>query len=1354
MPDNEKEVQLIKKTVINRMRRHNKSAARRLRLLPSHLFSKLAGHAAVLSPTPFEHERAAMVTLAKTFNDKYTAVSRVISGDVPDTLKEAKQYLLDKMLPHQRMANALLLSDNESSSSLTVQHFLTSNHDAHANNKMDALPLLARKLASLSQQHLLNGKDEQSLVRRIELCLSESNKALDDFHTMLRESPETSLFSVPGSTMISIPEDWATFFTLDTLKEAFNVGPDEITTVISNNFQEGVSRVLCSSHAPVIAKTKSGLSFELVEQHLKLNDHSEYDELLNNIKGSPHHPLREVNAALSEQPAPLPEHPIMVGLDDLSTVNALNIECRTASKASSSIQMDFFIALQRDMVGVFLVDNVRRLMPFHHLPNDSNVTYIVDDVNGISLNILATQLNALKASDEQITFGLTQRAPGTFALSSMLSVQAQKLLTNASSVHAIPHPNKDALTAAVRESVTPLRENGYLSKQFSPSEWEERLGQAGDGAELLDNGNKALNLALTTSGTSTLIDLQFERESDASALPYRITAAIYSLTQKGPNVRSIEVLIKSDCNLSTATLQSLGLSGEDFAALALDPNEAEKVLLKPFTAGSTQGGILCGLRNSKMHLNIIKDSMPALFDELNAHLIVDPLSMSKKNNLSSRRDDIMPMYLERHGGKPVYFADTPGSSLGIRGLLSGAAKRILSTDEKYGMSIDGDTVFIHDFFAGTKLEWGGKVELSLHLHATQNKPNIQHSHGSQGALLKESKVSHLLRSSSPMVSPSLVEFIMPQALIAELSPKGKERFLALRDLWEAIQNDYDFSLSIHDNQEKIQTLLNESAVPLDAIIAGGAGGQKGKLFLKELYKKSTALFWAATSGKGINTHDLLTRNNAAQPLSAKDASLTVADVLRANMVAFQVKNPDLVNHFQLNHLAGSILSRLEPNTAKPPREIIDKISAEYGCPPTLVKTLYNSAYDDKARRSSKGIFEDFLPREHSFSIGKDGRLLSGWVFWEKLVKRVPHTFDAVLKQHLIEQVAKLSMMGLHRHIPENAVHLSSNFIVDKSLTCEVRSLNGKPFVTTPQLDIDSIAQIMHLQNGVSQIITSNDSSVETEEAEAVFISKLTSAPNQTLLDETNRYLTNNELTAQFMPNDASLQRYGEAFLLAALDGTTNPPYNRNFSEIELSLVKQKAKASIIKLDAHCLIDSPSQAYHRINIMSEQAIMQHRISSLLSEMSRGERIVLLSDDGPTLNAQHIRRLEANNIPYETVTTNHAIQMLFDKIGDQLDTRTYAELSHFVKSDEPPPQGSIAKRYYQEMLHAYRSPPNLIFTAGPLASLAQSFTVKCASPLETAMESKGHAKIINSSNFIQKNVTPSAHIAMRINANNLN
>jgi len=165
-------------------------------------------------------------------------------------------------------------------------------------------------------------------------------------------------------------------------------------------------------------------------------------------------------------------------------------------------------------------------------------------------------------------------------------------------------------------------------------------------------------------------------------------------------------------------------------------------------------------------------------------------------------------------------------------------------------------------------------------------------------------------------------------------------------------------------------------------------------------------------------------------------------------------------------------------------------------------------------------------------------------------------------------------------------------------------------------------------------------------------------------------------------------------------------------------------------------------------------MQHRISSLLSEMSRGERIVLLSDDGPTLNAQHIRRLEANNIPYETVTTNHAIQMLIDKIGDQLDTRTYAELSHFVKSDEPPPQGSIAKRYYQEMLHAYRSPPNLIFTAGPLASLAQSFTVKCASPLETAMESKGHAKIINSSNFIQKNVTPSAHIAMRINANNLN
>ena len=115
MPENAKKVELIKKKVINRMRRHNKAAARRLRLLPSHLFSKLVDHAPASSPSPFEHERAAMVTLAKTFNDKYTAASRVISGDVPDTLKELKQKLLDDMAAHQRMANALLMGDDESS---------------------------------------------------------------------------------------------------------------------------------------------------------------------------------------------------------------------------------------------------------------------------------------------------------------------------------------------------------------------------------------------------------------------------------------------------------------------------------------------------------------------------------------------------------------------------------------------------------------------------------------------------------------------------------------------------------------------------------------------------------------------------------------------------------------------------------------------------------------------------------------------------------------------------------------------------------------------------------------------------------------------------------------------------------------------------------------------------------------------------------------------------------------------------------------------------------------------------------------------------------------------------------------
>lgn len=1353
MPENAKKVELIKKKVINRMRRHNKAAARRLRLLPSHLFSKLVDHAPASSPSPFEHERAAMVTLAKTFNDKYTAASRVISGDVPDTLKELKQKLLDDMAAHQRMANALLMGDDESSTALSVQHFLSSNNDSHANNQMDALPLLARKLASLSQQHLLNGKGEQSVVRRIKLCLSESNKALDKFYSMLRESHETSIFSEPGSSLISVPDDWATFFTFDTLKEAFNVGSDEPTSVISNNFKEGGSSVLYSSQEPITTKTKSGLSFELSEQCLKLNGHADYDELLNNIKGSPHHPLREVNTALSGQPVPTPENPIMIGLDDLSTVNALNIECRTASKASSSIQMDFFMALQRDMVGVFLVDNTRRLMPFHELPHNSNVTYIVDEANGISLNILATQISALKATSLPLTFKLTQQAPGNFSFSHMLSAQSQELLTNTAQVHEIPHPHKEALTRSVRQSATPLRENGYLSKQFSPRDWGELLSQVGDGHELLDKGAKALNLALNASSTTTFIDLQFERESDARALPYRITASIYSLTQKGPNVRSIEVLIKNENNLSTATLQALGLSMEEFTELALEPAQAEKILAKPFSALSAQKRVLCGIRNSKMHLNIIKETMPALFDELNAHLIVDPLSISKRNTLSSRSDDIMPIYLERHGGKPVYFADTPGSDIGVRGLLSGSTKRILSTDEKYGMSLDGDNVIIHDFFAGAKLEWGGKVELSLHLHATQNKPNVQHSEGSLEALLKESKVSHILRSSAPKSAPSLVEFIMPQALIDELSPKGKERFLALSELWLSVQNSYDFSISIYDNQERLAPLLNENSVPLDAIIAGGTGGQKGKLFLKELYKKSSALFWAATSGKGINTHVLLTRDNAAQPLSAKDASLTVADVLRANMIAFQVKNPDLVNHFQMNHLAGSILSRLEPNTARPPSEIIDKIAAEYGCPSGLVRALYKSAYEDKAKRSSNGHFEDFLPRESSLSIGKEGRLLSGWVFWELLSKRIPHSLNITLKKHLIEQAAKLHMMGLHRHIPKNAVHITSSFIIDKSLTCEVRSLDGKPVSPSPQLDIDSIAQIMHLQNGVSHIIASNENSVEANEAESIFISKLKSPRNLALLDEANRYLVANELTAHFIPNDASLQRYGEAFLLAALDGNSTPPFNRHFSEIEIASVLQKAKDGIMKLDEHCLVDSPSQAYHRLNVFADQANMQHRISSLLMEMARGEKVIMFSDDGPSLNAQHIRRLKDSNVPYEAVTTNQAIQMLIDKVGDLLDTRTYAELSHFVKSDELPPQGSTAKRYYQEMLNAYRMPPNLISMEGPLEALARSFQVKCSSPLENVMESESHAKIINSSDFNQRNLNSPHQKNIRINTNNL-
>ena len=139
--------------------------------------------------------------------------------------------------------------------------------------------------------------------------------------------------------------------------------------------------------------------------------------------------------------------------------------------------------------------------------------------------------------------------------------------------------------------------------------------------------------------------------------------------------------------------------------------------------------------------------------------------------------------------------------------------------------MDEDTVYIHDFSAGARFEWGSKQDLSLHLHSNQKKSNVQHVDGSLESLLRDVKITQLLEQSKPETPISFVDFVSVKGLTPSLSPKAKEIMSVLQDKWVDIQGIFDFSASLPDNLTRLSPMLNRSGLSLEQTISGGTGGQ-------------------------------------------------------------------------------------------------------------------------------------------------------------------------------------------------------------------------------------------------------------------------------------------------------------------------------------------------------------------------------------------------------------------------------------------------------------------------------------------------------------------------------------------------
>ena len=1302
-----------KNIITNRMRRHDKTNARRVRLLPSDMFGLVAGHDKIKKGVTFEETRLSLLLTAKNINDKYTSVSRLLSGTPPTSIAHETEQLKSSLERVQTIAS--ILSQYEAENDDSLSQFLSL--DESTSIIPDAIPSLARKIGAMSQKEHLNGADAQAYVKKALLCLREADNAISNFQDALRRSPHFRLFNQPGCALISIPDEWASVFSEKTLIEALGIDQGGDAIFISNEFKEGAALVLYSSLHEHFYLNADGLDVEINDKQLSLLGHEGFDELLSSpVEEGHQHPLHAITKELGNNLPLSPIPGVNVTLADLDFINKLNIECRVSHRAEKQKQMPAFITLNKNMSGLF--EDRQKNRSLHDIADLSDAsTLIINEDKNVTLTLSKAQIMLIKRSEDEVVFKVSQNNPGDFVLERSLSpVQHQHLITKNVLIDA-PDPAALKRKDAVKQSITPLKDKGYISQVYQDQSLKSILSVLEGPQTSLHSTMDGLSSLLAASNAKTLVDIRFDKEAKSQCAPYHASMTLFSLTEKGPHVRSVNALIEG--NVTTATLQSLGLSHGEFKQHAMSLSQAESMFSKALSNASNAGRVTGMIRNAKSALSSISPYMPSLVKKLQALPILDPLALTKGYQLGRRTDSIFPLYIDRNGGRPVYFSDTPGSEVGVRGLLSRKATRTLSDDGNFALVADGDTVYLHDFEANGYFEWGELSKLSQQLHSYQQPCNAQHTDGDEISFVRAHQVTNLLRRNQTSDSINNVKFITPPALIQSLSPAARETFNHLAQHWDELQNNFDFSLSIKDNLDK-----SPFADSLNTLLAGGTGSQKGKRFLQRLYRQSQPYFFAATSGKKIDIALLLTQENPAMTLSASDASLTVMDILSANLIALQAKNPEIVNHYQKQKHANQILPLLEPNTVKSPAAVISMLAKEYGYQERYIEELYQAAYLEKDK--SSGMFQSFLHESSALSLGGARNIIYPISLASALKAKRGDALDHTLKQHIQTQMCKLGTLDIVRPVRPNITFIDTPGATRNQLICEIEGDTTGFDIPAFAALLDDATIMMHLNNGIGEVKNSVDEA-HTLNVEDKMIAHLNGSEN--IISQLNSTLIKHKLSASFIPNDAAMQSFAESILLTALGLKKKPPFNRTFTPQDLEVMKQHGHDVLARMELGGITLEGADHQIMFDHLVAQATTQYNSCQSLIKQVKGEARAFLQDDNNTQKKGLIDLANRIGLPISLTTTKDAITHFVDANKKVLPDRVISDLTRASLLKEAPEQGSEAKVYYQEILKQYRNPVNTFSVSGPARFLLDSFTVRNVSPVDSMLDNEVYQKFLD-------------------------
>lgn len=1226
MSEMSEQSQQLKKQAVRLLSRNHRPFASSLKSLPDSAFLPKQG-------VPFIEPAEQARTFAAIYSSAESALVSTVHGR--DVLLQSL-YQSQALLHHVPTAGTSL-------SNLKQALFLAKRNEGEP--APDSLLNLAREIYRVAHREDLPLDTKNHFIITALSTLKKANQELYDFAANLTNNIETIHES--GVSILKVPQELK-HVDIDFIRFSKGIPSSQAMLVCVGDFNLGLvdikfdttfERLLKEFVPHTNASIENG---QLTFSDLEITP--EIDGLLNmSFSNNANHPLKELATRLSN--ASEPELTIGVNpgtIDDyLTTQTLLKKDVRsTVELCNASITLTpsqrWYVKNEDQTLTLTTLKDVNSRTQNAELYAKPN------SVHSIKLNKLVMENVSQYASE--ITLDPTGQAIG-LQKTTRSPWQSETLLFQQD--EAQKHLEKRA-------------GKGYIENTYSHDMLNKMYGHMGlnkkETIVLLDH-------LLKSTGARTLVDIDVRHNHHQDGQPYYLNLTLMSLQQDGIHARDASVIVHSPEHTppSHVQLTELGLTEDEFIAQAVTPNEAQKILMKAINP-AVIGRALPLIQNASHGFNKIEKTLPDLHFALTHQAGIDYGDFIRQHQLSIRTDKTLTIDRNQEKGGRLRFSDTPAMKRGLNDMLKKGEGILTSLDGQASLLISKEHVALHDHLNGTRTNIGSTEQWKDNWIQKQKSMSSDDIPSNMNSCIRHQALLQAIANKSPS-KDTVVSPVIP------LPPTNSFVILNV-DVWDNVAQEYDFTLSIEQNIERIKHLL-PAGVQIDDELAGGVGGKQGIAFLKQIYQLSPTLFAATVSGKNVAPKDIL--GDAAIKIDKSVATVTVRDWLAANMAQLQRTNPELISHFGMAPRIMQALNVIPPSEKMPTLVVIDNLARSFSVPSELLKSTYQTLSEGgHALFQSKGLpFSDY-------GIQRIGGLLS--------------SVNRNMSQH--SAVQAYQMHFLSRHIKQ-ACKYSPDFYENETINIpelEKRSLtlvtsNTKLSHSTKEA-INAIVGASVLQNSAYQIskhVPDEDPTIQLQAQDAC------DAIGINIIKHFGQGIPELEgLDIQVVPSETMLKQWLEKALLYARGLSDKAPVFNGQIPIKTLAFLQEQGEHI--LHSHPVLEQV-ETLGRFNHICDRAHQEVLATRLLQEYrARQGNNVYIEGDRLPAERNYFIQAEKNNFTTASVTKKDIISALITGTKNTgFPSNTLDELSVYCYQNVRPKDG-LARAITYQMDKVFRQAPN--------------------------------------------------------------